>query len=127
MTTKLPSKKQIEATMIELQQIAVNRKKLKEREDLLRHAIADNLHKGENGIKNFEIAGFEIKVGRKMNITCSKLELARLEDEDEELFDAVTDTKVTINSSKAARNIDQLDDYVTLKQGLPTVTITAIK
>mgnify|MGYP000462872445 CR=1 FL=1 len=123
---KLPSKKKIEDTKAELEQLAIDKKQITERENELRIAIADALHHGEDGTENFEIEGYEIKVTRKMGITLSKSEAARLEDENEELYEEIMDHKVALNASRAKKRVDDLGDYVTLKQGLPTIAIKPI-
>lgn len=125
--TKQPSKKRIISAMEELAEIKIAKKNLTERENKLRNAIADSLHKGEDGIQNFEIHGYEIKVGRKMTLSITKGELHRLEEEDEELYAEVTSTTTKLAESAAKKKLDELGDYVTMKQGLPTVAITPIK
>jgi len=124
---KKPSKAKIVAAMKELADIKLAKTIMTDREKALRTAIADSLHKGEDGIENFEIHGYQIKVGRKMSLTITKGELYRLEEEDNELYEEVTQTVTKLSESAAKKKLDELGDYVTMKQGLPTVTITPIK
>ena len=122
-----PSKKKIESAKEELDYLAEQKKVITTRESELRHAIADSLHHGEDGTENVLLHGYEIKIGRKLSISCTKPELSRLAEENEELYDSVTKTETKLWDTKAKEHIDELDEYVTTKQGLPTVSIKKVK
>tara|TARA_R110000851_G_scaffold39729_7_gene100731 strand:+ start:8432 stop:8821 length:390 start_codon:yes stop_codon:yes gene_type:complete len=125
--TKKPSKAKIESAMRELAEIKLQKKMHTDRENVLRHAIADSLHEGEDGTENFDMHGYQIKVVRKMSLSITKGELCRLEEEDAELHAEVTKTETKLSEGAAKKKLDELGDYVTMKQGLPTVTIVPIK
>ena len=122
-----PSKKKIETAREELETLAEQKKIITAREAELRHAIADSLHHGEDGTENIILHGFQIKIGRKLTVSCTKPELARLQEENEELYDKVTKTETKLWDTKAKDHLDEIDEYVTTKQGLPTVTISKVK
>jgi len=127
MKTKRLSKKRLLEVKAELAGIKEAKTKLTHRENELRNAIADFFHEGDDGTENFEVHGHQVKVQRKMNLSITKGNLVLLEEEEPELYGEVTKTEVKLHDTSAKKHLDDLGDYVTMKQGLPTVTITEIE
>jgi|TARA_R100000084_G_scaffold106654_1_gene65209 chromosome segregation ATPase len=124
---KRVSKQRLLAAKAELAELEDTIKKAQHRQRELRNNIADNYHTGDDGTQNFEVHGHEIKVSRKMNLSITKGNLALLEEEEPELFEEVTKTEVKLHDTSAKKRLDDLGDYVTMKQGLPVVTIKEIE
>lgn len=95
----------------------------------LRNKMADFFHKGEDGTENVEVHGYQVKVVRKLGISCNAEAKEQLAADDEELYDEVFPEKVvrSIDSKVAKAKLDELQDYVTTKQGLPTVTFKRVE
>lgn len=99
-------------------------KELTKKQNDLRIKIADFFHEGEDGTQNFEIHGYEVKVVRRLSVTCSKEAQEQLAVDEPDIYEDIFPEKVvrTFDSTKAKHMLDELEDYVTTKQGLPTVT-----
>lgn len=127
MKTKQVSKTRLVAIHQELSEIEEQKKILTTRESELRTKIADFYHKGEDGTQNFEVHGYEVKVTRRINITISKGSKLQLQEDNPELYEKVIKVEENLNTTEAKKVLDELEDYVTTKQGLPTVVIKKIK
>jgi hypothetical protein len=114
--------------MAELEQLDIELKQKTERRDKIRRTMAELFHQGEAGTENHEVYGYEVKVVRKLNITCDKDAKAQLAADKPDLFKIIFPKKVTtdMNPTKAKEHLDQIEDYVTTKQGLPVVTFKRI-
>jgi|TARA_R110002167_G_scaffold294935_3_gene499541 hypothetical protein len=130
MDKKLPVKKDaFLKAMDELEQLDAELVAKTTRRNHIRQTMAELFHTGESGTENCEAYGYEVKVVRKLTISCSKPAMEQLEADDETLFKLVFPRKVsrTLNATKAKEKLDELQDYVTTKQGLPTVTFKRVE
>ena len=119
------SKKALDAAVEEMESLTRELKKKGDRLSELRHKMAELFHEGEHGTCTFELHDYEIKTVRKMSITCPKEAAEQLADDDEKLYEKLFPKKIsrTLNQAVAKANLDQLDQYLTTKQGLPVITI----
>lgn len=126
---KKPSKAQLEKVIKELSEIAIEKKKLTDRESELRWLLADTYHTGEDGTENIEVHGYEVKVTRKLMLSITKGALEELEEDNPELFKEVTkkETVTKLVTGSAKDKLDDLEDYVTTKQGLPAIKFKVIE
>lgn len=119
--------------MDELEQLEAEIAERKSRQDKLRHKMADLFFPGDpssaKGTRTVKIHGYEVKVERKLNISIDKEAEEQLASDNEELYDEVMPEKRVrkLNDSVAAKKLDELEDYVTTKQGLPTVKFKRIE
>lgn len=113
----------------ELEEVTTAIAKATKRQKELRNIFADLFHDGEDGTKNVEAFGFEIKVVRNLNISCNKEAQEQFAEDNEELYQAIFPEKVVrvMDPTLAKKNLDEIEDYVTTKQGLPTVTFKAVE
>lgn len=118
----------------EMEQLSAEIAERVERLRLLRHKMADIFHPGDHAslhgtrtTKN--IYGYEVKVERKLSISLPKDAIEQLEEENPELLDEVAPkrTERKLNDTAARKKLDELEDYATVKQGLPTVTFKRIE
>lgn len=123
------SKKALDKAVEELEEIQARRVIDTHREKEIRTKMAELFHNGEDGTQNIEIHGYKIKVVRRMDISISKDAEAQLAADNPKLYAKCYPKKVVhvaVNSEIKA-HLEELEDYVTTKQGLPTITIDRIK
>lgn len=112
----------------ELDELTARIKKDTARQKELRTKMADIFHTGEDGTVNLELFGHEIKVVRRIGVSIDKDAEDELATDHPELYDEVMPEKVSrsMNVTAAKKHLDDLEDYVTVKQGLPTITIKPV-
>lgn len=105
--------------------VASDTRRLKE----LRNKLADTFHTGEDGTENTEIHGYQVKVVRKLNLSCDKESLEQMQLDDPDLYKKLFKKKTTLEFQKTeAKELrEQADKYLTAKQGLPVVSFKRIE
>jgi hypothetical protein len=122
------SKKAFDGAMTELEQLGAEIETRTKRMKDLRNRMADVFHSGEDGTQTTEIHGWKVTTVRKMGITLPKEAAEQLASDDEDLYDKVCPEKISraLNASAAKKHLDELEDYVITKQGLPTINFKRI-
>lgn len=113
----------------EYRDVAANMRELKKRELVLRNEICDKLLEGRNiGTHNFSMEGFSVKAVKKVSYSLDQEMVAHYLAEDElneyEIEMIRTKYELGIKNFKAgADHIGVLEDAITVKPSLPTLTI----
>ena len=123
------SKAALDKAVAELDQLTLEIITRTARAHDLRNKMANLFHTGESGTQTTELHGYEIKTNRTLNISLPKDAAEQLADDDPDLYDEVYPEKTSrsLNNTVAKKRLDDLEDYVVTKQGLPTITIKRIE
>tara|TARA_A200000159_G_scaffold19571_2_gene16171 strand:- start:2677 stop:3099 length:423 start_codon:yes stop_codon:yes gene_type:complete len=123
---KTPTAKQIEAARKKLSELQTQRNALNEEISAMRHKMADHFLPEEvknHGSKTVKMHGVAITVNRKLTITCNKEQQQQFQADAPDLYDQFIPSVAVrvLNETESRKNLDQIDRWVTTKQGLPEI------